>query len=291
MPQPQNIIGIVYDFDNTLSPHAMQEDTILPYLELQSENFWKRVNDLVQQKFYQSELAWMRLLLEEDAFRKLSNADLRNMGLTLTYFPGVPQVFPEISKLLDSLNFLGDSVTIEHYVVTSGLREILEGSNIKPYMKAIFGSEFDENQNNELAFPKRAIGHTEKTQYLFRINKGYLDLHTDVNDHVEEEDRRIPFENMIYIGDGPTDVPCFAVMSEYGGRSIAVYNPENPNSFDSAMQLHKAHRVEQLSEADYRSGSQLRRTLEYMIREIGQQIIETQRIKAEAKIIPAPRHI
>ena len=84
MPQPQNIIGIVYDFDNTLSPHAMQEDTILPYLELQSENFWKRVNDLVQQKFYQSELAWMRLLLEEDAFRKLSNADLRNMGLTLT---------------------------------------------------------------------------------------------------------------------------------------------------------------------------------------------------------------
>ena len=96
---------------------------------------------------------------------------------------------------------------------------------------------------------------------------------------------------MIYIGDGTTEVPCFAVMSEYGGRSIAVYNPENPNSFDSAMQLHKAHRVEQLSEADYRSGSQLRRTLEYMIREIGQQIIETQRIKAEAKIIPAPRHI
>lgn len=291
MPQPQNIIGIVYDFDNTLSPHTMQEDTILPYLGLQIEGFWERVNELVQQRFYESELAWMRLLLEEAAFRKLSNADLRNMGLTLTYFPGVPQVFEEISKVLKKTDSQQYSVTIEHYVVTSGLREILEGSNIKPFMKAIFGSEFDEDQNRNLNFPKRAIGHTEKTQYLFRINKGYLDLHKDVNDRISEEDRRIPFENMIYIGDGPTDVPCFAIMSEYGGKSLAVYNPANPNSFDAAMQLHKAKRVGQIAEADYRSGSQLRRTLEYMIREIGQRIEETQQRNAEARIIPAPRHV
>jgi len=291
MPQPQNIIGIIYDFDNTLSPHSMQDETILPYLGVESKGFWENVERLVRDRGYESELAWMRLLLEHEGFRSLSNEDLRNMGLTLTYFPGVPEVFQDLERILKAPPFPQYGISIEHYVVTSGLREILEGSNIKPHLKAIFGSEFDELKGEGMTFPKRAVGHTAKTQYLFRINKGYLDLGKDVNDRIANEERRIPFANMIYIGDGPTDVPCFVVMSEYGGRTLAVYNPDNPDSFEVAMQLHRAKRVEQFAEADYRRGSQLRRVLEHMVVEIASKICHEEDRERGANIIPAPRHV
>jgi hypothetical protein len=125
---------------------------------------------------------------------------------------------------------------------------------------------------------------------LFRINKGYLDLAKDVNDQVPQEERRIPFENLVYIGDGPTDVPCFAVMSDNGGRTVAVYDPTKPSSFELGMQLRKAHRVDELAEADYREGSHLRRILRYMINEIAEQILQKQQRQIGERVIPAPRH-
>lgn len=290
MPQLQNVIGIIYDFDNTLSPCAMQEETIFPYLDLKPREFWEKVGALVSTRSYENELAWMRLLLEHEAFRVLGNKGLRGMGDRLTYYPGVPEVFRQIERDVDDERYHHLDISIEHYVITSGLREVLQGSAIRPFVKEVFGSEFDEEDGGDLSFPKRVVGHTQKTQYLFRINKGYLDLAKDVNDQVPQEERRIPFENLVYIGDGPTDVPCFAVMSDNGGRTVAVYDPTKPSSFESGMQLRKAHRVDELAEADYREGSHLRRVLRYMINGIAEQILQKQQRQIGDRVIPAPRH-
>ena len=254
MPQPQNIIGIVYDFDKTLSPHSMHDDTVLPHLGLHPASFWEETDRLVADTTYEAELAWMRLLLECEGFRNLSNQDLRHMGMSLVFYPGVPQVFDELSALVDQPRYQEHGVTVEHYIITSGLREIIEGSNIRPFVKSIFGSEFDEDSSGKLFFPKRAISHTQKTQYLFRVNKGYLDLRKDVNDHMPHEEHRIPFANMVYIGDGPTDVPCFAVMTQMEGHTLAVYDPEEPLSFEKCMNLRRANRVEEIAPGQLPAG-------------------------------------
>lgn len=288
MPQPQNIIGIVYDFDKTLSPHSMHEDTVLPHLGLDPAAFWQETDRLVADATYEAELAWMRLLLECEGFRLLSNQDLRHMGMSLVFYPGVPQVFDELSAVVDQPKYQEHGVTVEHYVITSGLREILEGSNIRPFVKAIFGSEFDEDAAGKLFFPKRAISHTQKTQYLFRVNKGYLDLHKDVNDHVPHEEHRIPFGNMVYIGDGPTDVPCFAVMTQMEGRTLAVYDEQDEHSFKKCMTLRRANRVEEIAPANYDRNTHLRRLLEYRILEIADAIVERRLGSQEARVIPAP---
>lgn len=288
MPQPQNIIGIVYDFDKTLSPHSMHDDTVLPRLGLDPASFWERTDRLVAETTYESELAWMRLLLEREDFRRLSNGDLRGMGASLVFYPGVPEVFDRLSAAVAQPRYLEHGVTVEHYVLTSGLREIVEGSAIRPYVTAVFGSEFAEDAEGKLYFPKRAIGHTQKTQYLFRVNKGYLDLHKDVNDHVPHEEHRIPFSNMVYIGDGPTDVPCFAVMTQMRGRTLAVYNPDELHSFGKCMDLRKVDRVEEIAPADYRLGTHLWRLLEYRVLEIADAIVERRRGNPEAAIVPAP---
>lgn len=289
MPQPQNIIGIVYDFDKTLSPHSMHDDTVLPFLGLAPEGFWEETDRLVGETTYEAELAWMRLLLEHKGFRNLSNQDLRHMGMSLLFYPGVPQVFDELSALVDQPKYREHGVTVEHYIITSGLREIIEGSNIRPFVKAIFGSEFDEDAAGKLYFPKRAISHTQKTQYLFRVNKGYLDLRKDVNDHVPHQEHRIPFTNMVYIGDGPTDVPCFAVMTQMEGHTMAVYDPENHHSFRKCMDLRRADRVEEIAPANYQRGTHLWRLLEYRILQIANDIVDRREGNVDANIIPAPR--
>ena len=289
MPQTHNVIGIVYDFDKTLSPHSMQEDTIFPHLGINAATFWSEVESLTNEKYYESELAWMRLLLEKKEFRAISNAGLKAMGDQLHFYPGVPEFFSELTNTVQTPEYQQYGVSVEHYIITSGLKEVIEASAVRPYVKAIYGSEFDEDPQNELSFPKRAVGHTQKTQYLFRINKGYLDLGSDINDHMPKEERRIPFPNMIYIGDGPTDVPCFSVMSESGGRTLAVYDPSNPTSFTIGMQLRKAHRVEELAEADFREGSHLRRLLKFMVQEIAARICHELGELHESKVISAPR--
>ena len=291
MRQPQNIIGIVCDFDKTLSPHTMHEDTIFPYLGIPHNEFWNAVNSLVKDRYYESELAWMKLLLEREDFQKLSNEDLRNMGLSLTYYPGIPNFFNELSNIIEIQKYQEYAIEIEYYLITSGLREILEGSNIKPYVKTIFGSEYDEGESGKLQFPKRAIGHTQKTQYLFRINKGYLDLQDDVNEHLPEDERRIPFNNMIYIGDGPTDVPCFSVISQNGGHTLAVYDPLDQSSFNKCMQLQRSSRVDFIAEANYQANTHLWRWLSYTVLQIADQIIlDSNERQKETGLIPAPNH-
>ena len=290
MNHPHNIIAIVYDFDHTLSPHYMQDHTILKHAGINPKKFWDSCTKLIQEKGYDQELAYMKRMLEHEQNRTLSNKTLRDMGADLEFFPGVPNCFEELNALFSPEEYEEFGIRLEHYVVSSGLKAILDGSRIEKYVKRIFGCEFDEEEGH-ITFPKRTISHTQKTQFLFRVNKGLLGMHQDVNDHMPEEARPIPFTNMIYVGDGPTDVPCFTLMKKNGGFAVAVYNPEDHSrrSFKKCFELaHHADRVHFMAPADYRPGSHLRLILEQHIKEIAHGLLEERRQGAEKGRVPAP---
>ena len=290
MNHPHNIIAIVYDFDHTLSPHYMQDHTILRHANINPNEFWPSCTALINEKGYDQELAYMKRMLEHEAIRALSNKDLEKMGAELTFFPGVPDCFEELNGLFSPEEYEELGIRLEHYVVSSGLKAILDGSQISKYVKAIFGCEFDEDDGH-ISFPKRTISHTQKTQFLFRVNKGLLDMEQDVNDHMPEEMRRVPFRHMIYVGDGPTDVPCFTLMKKNGGFAVAVYNAEDHSrrSFEKCYQLaHHADRVHFMAPADYREGSHLRLILEQHIKDIAGGVLEERRQGVEKARVAAP---
>ncbi|MBD48430.1 MAG: haloacid dehalogenase-like hydrolase [Dehalococcoidia bacterium] len=292
MSQPQNVIALVYDYDKTLSPFHMQEDVIFEKIGVNSKEFWGRVDRLTSDKTYESDLAWIRLLLDNLFFRNLSNSDLSKMGKELNFFPGIPKIFEELDSILSDEKFVRHGITLEHYIVTSGLQAVLAGSDLAKYVKRIFGCEFDEDGQGKVYWPKRVISHTAKTQYLFRITKGfeYMNFEKDVNDHVPEIERRIPFRNMLYIGDGPTDVPCFSVITSRGGKALAVYDANSKHSFETCMSLRAAQRVNEIAEADYRRGTHLRRIIEYMVYGMAEQIVVHQEMEHDSRVIHAPKH-
>ena len=277
MSVPQNTIALVYDYDQTLSPSYMQDDVLFPKFGINPEQFWKKCNLLCTEDAWDGELAYMKCLLDYLSLDQVSNADLTKLGEGLSYYPGVEDVFDEMAPACLSAEHEAAGINVEHYIISSGLKALLDGCSIKSKVKAIFGCEFGEDENGKISFPKRTISHTTKTQYLFRINKGMLAPDQDVNDHMPAETRPIPFENMIYVGDGPTDVPCFTVMKHNGGQAIAVYNPKDRSgrSFQKCYQLcSHAARVKHIAPADYRRGSHLRLILEQMVREVADRILQ-----------------
>jgi len=245
----QNRIAIVYDYDQTLSPAYMQDDVIFPAFGINAEKFWDRCADLVQTQGFDQELAYMKCLLDYLAMDRPTNEQLRELGAKMQLYNGLPGMFKEFASGLLSADHLASGIQVEHYVVSSGLKILIEGSKIRPYLRAVFGCEYAEDPDGRITFPKRVISHTQKTQYLFRINKGLLDLSQDVNDHMPDDIRPIPFSNMVYVGDGPTDVPCFTIIKKNGGQAIAVYNPDDEGRssfrkcFDLATRAERVHGI------------------------------------------------
>lgn len=288
---PQNTIALVYDYDQTLSPSYMQDDVLFPNYGINPEQFWRKCNELVKTQGWDGELAYMKCLLDYLAIDHVSNADLTKLGAGLSYYPGVETVFDELRDRCLRPEHETAGIKVEHYIVSSGLKALLDGSSIKNKVKAIFGCEFGEDEEGKISFPKRTISHTTKTQFLFRINKGLLSPDEDVNDHMPPEARPVPFKNMIYIGDGPTDVPCFTVMRKNGGHGIAVYNPNDPSgrSFRKCYQLcTHAERVKHIAPADYRQGSHLRLILEEMVTEVADRILKNRLDERELGRVAAP---
>jgi hypothetical protein len=293
MSVPQNTVAIVYDYDQTLSPNYMQDEVMFPHFGIDSKKFWARCHELVKEQGFDNELAYLKALLDYLEMDRPTNSQLRALGAKLNFFPGLPEMFEEFKTGLLSPQHEAHGIKMEHYIVSSGLKALIDGSRIAPHIRAIFGCEFAEDAKGHITFPRRVISHTQKTQFLFRINKGMLDYSQDVNDHMPAELRPVPFEHMIYVGDGPTDVPCFTVVRQHGGHAIAVYNPDDPSrsSFKKCYQLSThADRVKHIAPADYRRGSHLRCLLEQMVAEVADRIVQRRARDVEAGTIRAPKH-
>ena len=248
-------IALVYDFDGTLSPKPMQEYGFLPKLGIEGREFWAESNRLAREHGADALITYMHLLYKKAKEKglRIDRADLVAQGREVELFAGVEAWFDEIGAYV-KLRSESQGVSLRHYLVSSGLTEIVEGTSIYKRFHNVFASEY-WFEAYDLPYPKRVITDTGKTQYLFRINKGIEDLGEHINSHMDEAARPIPFSNMIYFGDGDTDVPSMAVMRKNGGHAIAVYSPGKSKA--KCVDLFKAGRCDFLAPADYRRGSDL----------------------------------
>lgn len=274
MQAEQNIIAICYDFDGTLSRRSMQEDTIFKEYGIHAKRFWAEVKRTAKEDGYDKILSYLNKLIYDSAFQRkpLSEARLTEMAARIEYYPGVENFFPYINKFArQEADNLGIEVRLEHYIISSGMKAILNGVGIKKYFKEIYACEYEYLKNGRPKCVKMAVNDTNKTQFLFRINKGCLRLDQDINKHMPEEKRRIPFQNLIYIGDGDSDVPCMAVTMKNGGHAIAVYPPQKKAS-RKCRELLSANRVHYIVPADFSSGSELCNLLESIIKLLANRI-------------------
>ena len=293
MAASQTTIALIFDYDQTLTPHYMQDEALFPAFGIESARFWRRCGELVREQGYDNELAYMKVLLDTLDLDRPTNAQLRELGGKLTFYPGLPEMFEQFAEGLLTPEQHAVGIRVEYYIISSGLKEVIDGSRLRPHVRAVFGCEYAEDNAGRITFPKRVISHTQKTQFLFRVNKGLLDLSEDVNDHMDDDLRPIPFPNMIYVGDGPTDIPCFNVIRKQGGQAIAVYNPADKSraAFRKCYQL-CAHtdRVRHIAPADYRAGSHLRLLLDEMVSEAANNIMTRRRMAMESGTVRAPTH-
>ena len=261
------IIALLYDFDRTLCTQDMQNYTFIPSLGYTPAQFWQKANTFGWENHMDGLLAYMYTMIDQAKKRgiRINRDTLVEMGKEIELFPGVYEWFKRINDYGHS-----QGVEIEHYVISSGLREIIQGSPICHEFKEIFASEFYYDNSGAPAWPKAAVNYTNKTQFIYRINKGILDISNDkdLNRSMPENSKRVRFSNMIYIGDGLTDVPCMKLVKQSGGRSIAIYHPGEDHN---AAPLLKHKRVDWMFEADYSKGSELDRTMELLLKNLAYQ--------------------
>lgn len=265
MSKPRKpIIALMYDFDKTLSTKDMQEYGFIPNLGVTSKQFWGEVENLQKSENMDPILAYLRHMLKKASEKsvRVTRESFVSLGKDIEYYPGVEDCFERINNYGKE-----NGVIIEHYVISSGIKEIIEGSSIKKHFKKIYACEFLYDENKVAVWPKLAVNYTNKTQFLFRINKGVLDVWDDkkLNAYVPEEERRIPFRNMIYIGDGLTDVPCMKLVKANSGQAIAVFRKRKK---DTAAQLISENRVDFITEANYCEGGELDRIVKSIIEKI-----------------------
>lgn len=257
------IVAIMYDFDKTLCTKDMQDYSFIPSLGMTESEFWSFANELGTNEHMDSVLAYMYAMVKmsKDKNIPLLRQKLVDMGRNVELFCGVENWFERISDFGSE-----QGVQVEHYVISSGMKEIIEGTSISKYFKSIFACEFLYDENGNGIWPKTDVNYTNKTQFVYRINKGVLDVanDNDLNRSMPDDSKRVPFCNMIYIGDGLSDVPCMKMMKAYGGYSIAVYQRRDSKVED----LLRNDRVDYIYPADYREGTGLDSTVKNIIRKM-----------------------
>ena len=260
----KTIVALLYDFDKTLCTQDMENYAFIPSLGMDPDDFWREANDFGRQEHMDSVLAYMYTMVRKCAELgvPLTRDSLKRCGQDIAFFPGVADWFSRISQYGRQLE-----VQVEHYIISSGLREIIEGSAVAGAFKEVYASEFYYDGEGRPVWPKLAVNFTAKTQFVYRINKGVLDVSDDktLNDSMPDDSKRVPFTNMIYIGDGLSDVPCMKMMRAYGGQALAVYQKANQKGVE---QLLRQGRVDFIYPADYREGTALENTVKQIIRKM-----------------------
>lgn len=280
MTVKNKVFALVYDFDGTLAPGNMQERDFIPAIGMTKRKFWDEVKSESIKHSADNILIYMRLMLSKAnaASVQVKKTDFENYGKSLSFFEGVlGSREGEGSKgWFDRINEYGkqSGISIHHYIVSSGIREMVAGSAISKKFKAIFASSFCYDHYGIATWPALALNYTTKTQYLFRINKGCLNVfdHEDINRFIPDDKRAIPFKHMVYIGDGETDIPCFRLVKDRGGHSIAVYKPHTKGAKERSEKLRKDGRVNFLAPADYREGSIIDRQIKALIDKISSDL-------------------
>ena len=248
------IVALIYDFDGTLSPGNMQEFGFIQAIGKSPEEFWRMSDDIAKGQDASNILSYMKLMFDEARRQgiNLRREDFQRFGKDIELFDGVREWFGLVNRYGKA-----HGVTIEHYINSSGLAEIVEGTPIAHEFKRIFACSFLYNEEGEAVWPGVAVDYTAKTQFIFKINKGILSIRDNkkVNESQLEENKRIPFPHMIYFGDGETDVPCMKIVKMFGGNSIAVYNPLISRKKATARKLLKQKRVNFITPAVYTAES------------------------------------
>ena len=258
------IIALMYDFDKTLCAKDMQEYSFIPSVGMNAGEFWSKANKIAHDSDMDKILAYMYLMIKEAKKKEISirRESFQALGKDVILYNGVKTWFKRINEFGKSLG-----VTIEHYILSSGLKEIIEGTAIALEFKKIYACEFHYNASGNADWPQHAVNFTTKTQYLFRISKGVLDVMDDeaLNRKTNDDDRRIPYRNMIYLGDGLTDVPCMKLVKQYGGKSIAIYQKAQKSKVELLL---KDDRVNFVCEANYGKSSELENIVKLIIEEM-----------------------
>ncbi len=320
---PQNVIAIIWDFDKTLIPGYMQ-DPIFAEFGIDGSAFWREVNALPT--FFRKagvnvhpDTCYLNHLLtyvHHGRMAGLTNARLRELGARIAFHQGLPGCLEalreEALKVPDAGRF---ELKLEHYIVSTGLREMIEGSAIRPHVEGIWASEFIESppppgydaaacpevsvaapdglfQLNGISQIAVAYDNTSKTRAIFEINKGSnRDAGIDVNATMRGDDRRVPFRHMIYVADGPSDVPAFSVIRQNGGTAYAVYDEASEASLEQVERLRRDGRIDHFGPADFRPGSPTARWLGLRVRQIASAIIDQRRGALKERVGTAPRHL
>jgi len=260
-----NTIGIIFDFDDTLT-----HDSTTAFIEsvgIDSNEFWyESVNTLVSEGWDRI-LAYLFRLIEFSRLKhpndRITKKILSDFGKSIILFKGVTTIFNRLNKFASDIN---PHINVEYYLISSGIAEIIKSTKIAKFFTDIQACEYYFNKNGEIHFPMKIVGFSEKTRYLFQISKGSVNLNNnsvyfDVNKKVAPDSYRIPFHQMIYIGDGLTDIPCFTIIKRYGGYAIGVYDITSKKRMQNAWEFIKDDRVSNLVPAIYTKGSAIESSL------------------------------
>ena len=320
MVQPlflQNIITCIWDFDKTLVPGYMQEPLFAKF-KVDPNKFWQEVQALPEyykrdgMSLIASDTVYLNHILtytREGIFKGLNNDTLRRLGAEISFYPGLPEFFSAIKNYVRSNpDYRQHEIRVEHYIVSTGLRQMILGSKIAPYIDGVWGCEFVENPPPPDFLDKKfnppqpdakilsqiayALDNTTKTRAVFEINKGTNKIpDIDVNAKIPDEDRRVPFQNMIYVADGPSDIPVFSIINQFGGRTFAVYRHGSREEFAQVNSFQKQGRVQSYGEANYTEGSQTAMWIKNAITEIADLIVKNREQALGDKIGKPPKHL
>ena len=269
--EKQPVVAICYDFDKTLSPDDMQAQGYIQSVGFDVDQFWKESNEVAVANDMDSNLAYMlKMVQEAEGNLVLTRKALAEYGSHVRLFPGVVEWFGRIRDYGKD-----HDVIVEHYIISSGLKEMIEGTAIAVEFEKIYASSFYYNERGVAKWPAQAINYTTKTQLLFRVEKGVLDVNDQAVNHYFPPDKmRVPFRNIVYLGDSATDIPCMKLVNINGGHAIGVYNPETGDK-SLVKKMLREDRIKYFAPADYRENS----PLDILVRQIIRKTAEYEKLE------------